>query len=351
MSNAHSIAVAREQIAAAVSTHREPPFYPFNASPYVAMSALQKSIRRGRRQAALRAAATVLQSDPARLWRRLGCVAFEDIGVADLETVALATASLTGKKFRTSLGGDWRVASYIIDRMVCSPKCRAADDLLLLAESHSQYEGLRTEFADLGPDQLITIVNSQEPLPLRALACWYATGTNGRRSKYLKPRRGDPNLLFEALLQSVPNSTVMEVAREGWKKTREVLCPFVALLSAQLPSAELRVCDDELPPELLIRDVPSWAFDIYTREGRAALQAFINGQTPTAVWVREHIPPSQRLAFVGGILFRSEGGMVRSRLIWPIGEDLRRSVDAECNGPYCPDATIPLHLMRGNIPN
>ena len=52
------------------------------------MSLLQKAIRRGHEELALRAAATLLRISPERLWRRCGCIAFEDVGVADLDTVA-----------------------------------------------------------------------------------------------------------------------------------------------------------------------------------------------------------------------------------------------------------------------
>jgi replication-associated recombination protein RarA len=45
----------------------------------------------------LRAAATLHNGSPERLWRRLGCIAFEDIGVADLNTVARRWASTTRK--------------------------------------------------------------------------------------------------------------------------------------------------------------------------------------------------------------------------------------------------------------
>jgi hypothetical protein len=55
-----------------------------------AMSALQKAIRRGQDGLAQRAAATLLSTSPERLWRRCGCIAFEDIGVADLDTVTVA---------------------------------------------------------------------------------------------------------------------------------------------------------------------------------------------------------------------------------------------------------------------
>ena len=59
-------------------------FNPLNISPWLAMSLMQKAIRRGRDELALRAAATLLHVSPDRLWRRLCVTAFEDIGVADL---------------------------------------------------------------------------------------------------------------------------------------------------------------------------------------------------------------------------------------------------------------------------
>lgn len=86
---------------------------PFDVSPWLAMSILQKAIRRGREDMALRAAATLLETAPDRLWRRLGIIAFEDIGVADLPAVGFTVAGLEGRTFRKMLGGEWRVASKI----------------------------------------------------------------------------------------------------------------------------------------------------------------------------------------------------------------------------------------------
>ena len=61
------------------------------------MSAMQKAIRRGESDVALRAAATLFRDAPDRLWRRLGGIAFEDIGCADFEAVSLTVAALSGK--------------------------------------------------------------------------------------------------------------------------------------------------------------------------------------------------------------------------------------------------------------
>src|ERR1700760_707097 len=77
----------------------EAAFQPLNISPWLAMSLMQKAIRRGEHEIALRAAATLLRNSPDRLWRRCGVTAFEDIGVADLAVVAAVTATLAGKTF------------------------------------------------------------------------------------------------------------------------------------------------------------------------------------------------------------------------------------------------------------
>jgi replication-associated recombination protein RarA len=80
----------REQpIVSILARSEQPEFQPLNVSPWLAMSLLQKSIRRGHVALARRAAATLLRDSPERLWRRCGGIAFEDIGVADLNVVSL----------------------------------------------------------------------------------------------------------------------------------------------------------------------------------------------------------------------------------------------------------------------
>ena len=85
------------------------PLDPCDVSPWLAMSILQKAIRRGREDLALSAAATLLRDAPDKLWRRIGCIAYEDVGVASLEAVGLATVALAGKqasrRARRRMGG------------------------------------------------------------------------------------------------------------------------------------------------------------------------------------------------------------------------------------------------------
>jgi replication-associated recombination protein RarA len=52
---------------------------------------LQKAIRRGDVAHTQLAVSSLMTSDPARFWRRLVIIAFEDIGLADLSIVGQVT--------------------------------------------------------------------------------------------------------------------------------------------------------------------------------------------------------------------------------------------------------------------
>ena len=60
MTEPDSIGIARNQLRDAIAEFQLPPCNPLPISPWVAMSLLQKAIRRGRKELALRAAATLL---------------------------------------------------------------------------------------------------------------------------------------------------------------------------------------------------------------------------------------------------------------------------------------------------
>ena len=339
----------RHDLQGAVARQGKPPTpRPMDASAWVAMSAMQKAIRRGRQDLALSASATLLRDAPDKLWRRIGCIAYEDIGVASLETVGHATVALAGKRHRSALGGEWAVASCVVAEMCRAPKCRAADDLLMACELHPAYAQARAELPHLTTHDLIMLATGNGSIHERALALWYALGTDRDRST-LAPRRGDPPLVFDQLWEAGWTSSIVEVAREGFRRTRTMLCPLVALLS-RAPCQVTQIQGDELPPEDMIGDIPTWAVDLYSREGRAALARFLQTDAAAARWVRRNVSPARRVPFLGHIVFRVEGGLVANRMRWPLAEELRRQVDVECSGPECPDATEILELMRDDIP-
>ena len=232
MNGPEILQLIRHELQRAVARRGEPPIpRPMDVSPWLAMAVLQKAIRRGREDLALGAAATLLRDSPDRLWRRIGCVAYEDVGVASLDAVGLATVALTGKQVRAALGGERAVASCVVSELCRVPKCRAADDLLMASELHPAYAVARADLPYLTTRELIAVATGQGSVQERALALWFALGTDRRRST-LMSRRGEPQVVFDYLCEVGWPHSIVEVAREGFRRTSEMLCPLVALLNS-----------------------------------------------------------------------------------------------------------------------
>ncbi len=107
MNSLEVLSIYRDQLARHIAERDcAPDVQPLAISPFSTMSLLQKSVRRGREGFALRAAAIPLVNDPNRLWRRCGVIAFEDVGLASIDTIGLVTAALGGKRMRATLGGE-----------------------------------------------------------------------------------------------------------------------------------------------------------------------------------------------------------------------------------------------------
>ena len=340
----------RSQLTTCVATHEPATPRPVSLSPWVASALLQKSIRRGRKDLALLAAATLMEIAPERVWRRVACIAWEDIGLAGLESVGYVTASLGGKRIRAEMGGEWRVASFLVHQMAEAHKCRAADDLLMKCALHPSLTAVRRELGQVSTKELLQVVSGSGPLPERALALWYAIGTERGYFHTLEPRRGEPAVAFDYLYEAGCPYSIVELAREGYRRTGELLAPLVALMTSELCKGKTLVSDDETPPEIMIGDVPGWTYDVYSREGRAALRLFLEGEAASARWIREQVPRPQRIAVFGHAVFRVEGQCVRNRLRWPTADRLQEVVDRECAGPACLDVSELLHLVRADIP-
>ena len=338
-----------QTLAVAVATYTAPTPAPLPISPWVAMSLLQKAIRRGRNESAQRAAATLLWNSPDRLWRRLGIISVEDVGLGDLAAVRLVVPALVGKRARADLGGEWPVASYLVSRLSHAAKCRAADDLVMVATRHPAYVQARLELGHHCRQELMGIVAGTCPLVHRAIALMYLLGTDGRHQGLLVSRRGHPHAALEALLRAGCSPALVDIAQVLLQRTREPLGPLVALLSRERGWEARVTLDDTIPPEVMIGDVPGWALDMFTRDGRLALGRFLRGKTKTARWIGAHVAPAARLDLLGNLVFYVEGDQLDQRLRWPIGDDLHRRAQIECLGEGCPDSTEVLGLLRADF--
>jgi hypothetical protein len=92
------LSIARQQLCDAIFNFQIPTCDPLDVSPWLAAALLQKAIRRGADELALRAAATLLRGDaPDRLWRRCGGLAFENIGARRIRCRKSSCRSNNGK--------------------------------------------------------------------------------------------------------------------------------------------------------------------------------------------------------------------------------------------------------------
>ena len=95
MNKPNILSIARQQLSDAISNFQTPPCSPLKVSPWIAMSLLQKAIRRGKERLALRAAATLLRDAPDRLWRRVRLRRFS-VSCATSESTTKAPAIKPG---------------------------------------------------------------------------------------------------------------------------------------------------------------------------------------------------------------------------------------------------------------
>lgn len=325
-------------------------FPALDISPWAAMSLLQKAIRRGQDDWALRAASTLLTISPERLWRRLGVIAFEDIGIGDFDAISLTISGLKGKTLRAEIGGEWAVAAHLVSRMCRSVKCRAADDLTFVTEMHPTFEQVRLNLTFQPIPMLLDTACSDRSMIERAVALWYAIGTSRCPSPALRERKGDPWPIMDALCERGYPDTVVEVCREGLRKTNCILAPFVMLLWQEHQKADSHIVPDDVPVESIVGTVPGWCLDMHVREGKAALARLIDTQSETARWLSDTLPGNKRRKVLEIALFRVESQIVDRRVRWPLGDELRRMADLEAIGLEPDRMQELLDLLRTELP-
>ncbi|KIN79623.1 hypothetical protein [Sulfitobacter mediterraneus] len=335
------------------------PATPFTSTRWVASSLLQKAIRRGHLPAARQAGRFLLEGKREHLFRRLNGIAAEDIGLGDIQTMAITAACLTSAKVRRELGGDVIVTDYLIRRMVNARKSRAADDLLMVVERWPELSGDRSRFFTMPNCRLRQIVLGCPSLERRALALWLLVGTERCPSQYLPRRKGSPDMAFATLADLGVAPTLLTITRENFTKTATMLSPFVALLSLENGVAGTGVADDPIPVATVINGIPSWAFDMHTRPGRTALGRLLLRNAGMSAWAATSLPRTGRIQIAGELLFRLEGQCLHRRSAGPVSIGLQKRWEVDCSGlpldslifgmAALRDAMYELDAIRGEV--
>ena len=109
---------------------------PLLADQWVVISLLQKSIRRGEVATAQRAAFTLFAQKGSAIWRRFMVIAFEDVGAASPDAVAMTVAASTDSSWRKKNSGDQHIAVQLARILAEASKSRSAEHLITSAQQH-----------------------------------------------------------------------------------------------------------------------------------------------------------------------------------------------------------------------
>lgn len=245
-------------------------------------------------------------------------IGLEDVGIGNLDLVRDVLLASTRKGWRAEHGGDWAVASHLVQQLCAAQKCRDACELLVAADLHPRWKEHRTAFLDLTQHQLSDIVaDPGRHLVERTLAGWLIAGTKRFPAYSLPEVAGSFPALLDVHRHLGVAEHVLEVARLGSTRTQEghpLSLPLVWLTASAGP---VTVEQDGLPEPVLIQGWPDFSYDMHTRLGRRALALFSDRCTALRQMLDQHLPVSAHADLIGHLVFRAEGHVVDRRLAYP----------------------------------
>jgi hypothetical protein len=285
------LGAARQRLAREIDSNSAIPSEPLAADPWIVSSLLQKSIRRGERELAQRAAFTFVRLKGAAVWRRFMAIAFEDVGIGSVDALTATVAAAGDSAWRKNHGGDLRLAAYLAGLLAEAPKDRSAD-YLCDAKDHPMLADFWRAMEKASLELRLSHVRDQAlGLPQRAVAALFALGIGSRGDI---SRTGG----LEALLTAFHELEVPEelVAATGIAaaRTGEPITAMVPLIWLAARNSEKRVCDCAVPPLVKTDDVPLYALDKHTRSGREAIWRFACENDSVRACLAHFIPQSQR---------------------------------------------------------
>lgn len=285
-------------------------------------SALQKAIRRGDSELSVGCAEALFKLDPAMLLRRLAGTAMEDVGIGNAHVTAEVIVSTESLTWLHRLGGPRETVGYLLKEMTAATKDRTPDYLLSICQCHPNLERLRSEFAEASLSGLLGVVSdTAEALPTRALAAWYAAGSDRFPADGLPSRSGDLGALFYVLESMGAPPLTLQACRLATRRLRNPHALFVALLSTI--SFPVGIREIELVSGDALDHIPLIALGGHTRPGKRSLRRWANENGLIRPFLTKHVPPNRWLDAVHIVAFHLEATPCRTLAVWEQSDSLR----------------------------
>jgi hypothetical protein len=287
---------------------------------WIARSVMQKAIRRGEIDLAGRAALTLWRMDRSALWQRLLLIAYEDVGVGDLNSVLVTTTMMSARN-RGKLGTDHEVAMAVARMLAATVKDRSAEGLICAAINHTGLADFRRFLATLTiPHVLGMVKNTSLSLMERAAAAWNASGIDSWPNRRVGP--GDLKALLATYQSLGIDESVLEALAVAIRRVRQPM--FVIFPLLVMATGDRQVLDTPLPPMPMIGDVPLCALDKFTRLGRDAITAWSASSPPLMTMLNDLLPHRLWSKALGYGVFYTEGGVVAPKLVWRDSASIER---------------------------
>ncbi|MBV5329944.1 MAG: hypothetical protein JZU65_20355 [Chlorobium sp.] len=246
-------------------------------------SGLQKGVRRGLVNDAVRYAISYYRIDAASFWKRLPIIVLEDIGVADPLTVAMTLAAARSTVWRKRVGGDELVIQFLVKRMAGNTKDRSVADMCQILDNRTLPPEALFLLKSAPPHELSALaLSDHQPYEVRIAALWMLCGTNRMQNAKLPHSTGSLDWF---------NRTVEEIKISGLAKyitlrsmvacrgcSMNICYAFVWEMLQKSPYR--RVVETELPEQFYIGGGIEQAWDMHTRQGKAAYQHFYRACEP-----------------------------------------------------------------------
>ena len=291
---------------------------------FVATSALQKCIRRGDAEGAMRYAQQGCSVDAKHTFRRFATCAVEDVGLGNLVVVGMTLAAL-GHRSMWQNGGAEELAAYLAYLLAISPKSRLACDLLSIVDYDRSLGRLKAELAKAPVGHLRSLAEDRTMrLSHRMPAAWLLAGTARFRGTSM-PRVGRQRTEFMQLIARRRMPLVLYyIADRTAGRLSDAM--FVAcLLMSEMIAADpnILVVENALPDAAMIAGFPAAAYDLHTQQGRIALSRFGRECRPIAELLRVASPTLRETAIRHGV-FIAEGGLLREQLRFEYADVVER---------------------------
>jgi hypothetical protein len=247
---------------------------------WLALSALQKAIRRGNSLLAYKAAHSILMiGKEPDLWRRLAVIALEDVGLAAPDVTAMTLFLASNKKIRDKIGRK-HVLMAVVVALAASQKSRLLTYLtlggVLPTEWGHNHLGVLKSGVIAADEVLGAAKNVDAKAGERLAALWWMLGGGYEFSGFKIPYR--PVDVANALLGELKlPPLIVYMMIQGRSTAQDALFVPIPLAHEMMKSDEIIIGHDDMwgpPDNTLLGNKYAASLDRYTQVGKKAIGLF-----------------------------------------------------------------------------